>query len=78
MPIADGLIGDDLLTAHSLHPVHSAVVLCSAICCVTATDRTINHQAPHHHAVLTEHLRQATGVDARDARHLFTLQPVGE
>ena len=67
------VVADDILAADTLHPVDGTVVLGFNCCSITVED-----QLAHHHAMLTKHLRQLTGVNARHTGHLLTLQPVGQ
>ncbi len=67
------VVADNLLARHFVHEIdtlvlrHGDVVRC-----------VVEEYLPHHHALLAQALGEFAGVDARDARHVLALEPVGK
>ncbi len=67
------IVANNLLAAHLVNEVHTLVVgLWDVVWLIVEDNLT------HHHTMLTKYLSQLTSVDARDAWHFLTLQPVGK
>ena len=62
------LISDNFLDWHLIHEVHSFVV-----CLRNIVWFVIKEYLAHHHTMLSQHLCQSAGVDARDGRDFFSL-----
>ena len=67
------VIFNNVFARNLLHPVY--VLVCRER---VAAHRAFELQAAHHHAVLTQHLRQLAGINAGNSWHLLTLQPVAQ
>ena len=69
------IITYNLLAAYFLHPVHRTIIL--SVITPLAFRRGGGGEAylSHHDAMLTEHLGEATGINACDGGNLFSLEP---
>ena len=67
------VVTDNLLAAHLVNEVYTLVVSLRYV-----VRLIIKENLTHHHAMLTKHLSQLTGIDACDSWHFLTLQPVGK
>ena len=70
IPLADGLISDDILTTHFLNPIHVTISLW-----FDGVLYPFNNNLSHHHATFPEQHSQTAGIDACDGWHIFSLEP---
>ena len=67
------VVSDDALAGDLLDEVHTLVLSRRNVLRIVVED-----DFAHHHTMFAQHLRQLASVDARDARHHFATQPVGQ
>ena len=73
------VVADDIAATDTLHPVDGTVVfLCRLLLWHSNILNAFELQPTHHHTMLTQHLRQGTGVDAGHTGYVLTLQPVAQ
>ena len=64
------IITYDVLATDTINPVDSLIFSCGDI-----VGLVVKYYLTHHHAMLTQHLGELTGVNTRNSRHMLAFEP---